>query len=207
MSLSCGGGGDGSEARDAPPQTTPPQTLEAAAAPTVTPTAVPASSDSTAESRAAAIAAELPLDFSIVVYNGEDVLGGSEVTLSELLARGKPVIVNFWAGLCSPCRDEMPDLQSVYDEYIDEVLLVGVDFGAFTGLGNTADALALIEETGVSYPTGKTEQAEVKEAYGLIAMPATFFIRPDGTVFETWVGAMSRSIFKDLVLRLIFASL
>jgi thiol-disulfide isomerase/thioredoxin len=82
---------------------------------------------------------ELTPNFQIVVYQGEDVLGGQEVEFSELLGQGKPIILNFWAGLCPPCRLEMPDFQEVYGEYNDEILLVGVDIGTFTGLGTQSE--------------------------------------------------------------------
>jgi thiol-disulfide isomerase/thioredoxin len=54
-----------------------------------------------------------------------------------LLEQDKPVILNFWAGICPPCRVEMPDFQEVYGEYREEVLLCGADPGidrSFIGL-------------------------------------------------------------------------
>ena len=69
---------------------------------------------------------ELASDFELIVYQGQEVLGGDTVRFQELLDQGKPVVLNFWAGLCPPCRVEMPDLQEVYDEYGDRMLLVGL---------------------------------------------------------------------------------
>jgi thiol-disulfide isomerase/thioredoxin len=60
-------------------------------------------------SGAVASESQLPADFVVLVYQGQDELGGSEVQFSELLAEGKPVVLNMWAGLCPPCRLEMPD--------------------------------------------------------------------------------------------------
>jgi thiol-disulfide isomerase/thioredoxin len=64
-------------------------------------------------------------DFMITAYLGEDVLGGQTVKLSKVFERGKPVILNFWAGLCPPYRAEMPGFQKVFDQVRDNVLLVG----------------------------------------------------------------------------------
>jgi thiol-disulfide isomerase/thioredoxin len=83
-------------------------------------------------------------DFQLSVYQGEDLLGGEEVKVSELLAQGKPVVLNMWTGLCPPCRVEMPDLQEVSEEYQGRVLLVGLDVGPFVGLGSRGDGRALL---------------------------------------------------------------
>jgi len=73
-------------------------------------------------------------DFDFSLYQGEDVLGASDLSLSEL--RGKPLVLNFWAGALPPSRAEMPDLQEFYDAYSDRVNLLGLDIGLFTGLGS-----------------------------------------------------------------------
>ena len=80
----------------------------------------------------------LETDFCFTLYQGEEVLGGSAVYVSHLL--DKPTVVNFWAGLCPPCREEMPHFQEFYDEFEERISFVGVDVGQFTGLGNPEDA-------------------------------------------------------------------
>lgn len=52
-------------------------------------------------------------DFGIVAYQGEALLGGREVRFSKVFEQGKPVVLNFWAGLCPPCRAEMPWFQKL----------------------------------------------------------------------------------------------
>ena len=85
----------------------------------------------------------LETDFSFTLYQGEDVLGASTVQLSDLL--DKPTVLNFWAGLCPPCREEMPHFQEFYDDFEERINFVGVDVGQFTGLGNPEDAQELLE--------------------------------------------------------------
>ena len=70
------------------------------------------------------VSASVP-DFTITGYQSEDVLGGQTVKFSKVFERGKPVILNFWAGLCPPCRAEMPGFQKVFDQVRDSVVLVG----------------------------------------------------------------------------------
>ena len=145
-------------------------------------------------------------DFQITVYQGEDVLGGEEVQFSALLAQGKPVVLNFWAGLCPPCRLEMPDLQAVHEAYQDRVLLFGLDVGPFTGLGSRDDGRALVQELGVTYPVGTTFESDVVRNYEVLGMPTTYFITPQGEIVETWTGLLTEDKLTELIEALLVAS-
>jgi thiol-disulfide isomerase/thioredoxin len=137
------------------------------------------------------VASELPGDFGITVFQGEDVLGGQEVAFSEVLAQGKPVVLNLWAGLCPICRRELPGLQEAYNEYGDRVLVVGVDIGLFVRLGTREDALALIDELELTYPAGTTSDVSVVRDYQVLGTPTTLFIKPSGKVIQRWTGLMT----------------
>jgi len=149
---------------------------------------------------------DLPLDFQIAVYQGQDLLGGQEVDFSAVVAQGKPVVLNFWAGLCPPCRLEMPDFQEVHEELGDQVVLVGVDVGTFTGLGSEEEGRALLQEVGATYPAGATDNGDVMRAYQVIGMPTTLFITPDGEIVERWTGLLTKDKMEELVQELIDAS-
>lgn len=133
-------------------------------------------------------------DFPVTVYQGEEILGGKEINFSELLARKRPVVLNFWAGLCPPCRAEMPDLQRFNDEFHDQVDLIGIDIGPFTGLGSRDDGRALLEELKITYPAGTTDDKGVVAKYGVLGMPTTVFIDSQGRVHEKWTGILDRDI-------------
>ena len=128
-------------------------------------------------------------DFSINAYQGQDVIGGESILLSQL--QGQPIILNFWAGLCPPCRAEMPEFQHFSDEYTGRALVVGVDLGQFFSLGTQEDATALLNELAVSYPAGYTDDASVVRELGVLALPATFFINPDGSLHRKWQGVLN----------------
>jgi thiol-disulfide isomerase/thioredoxin len=145
-------------------------------------------------------------DFEITVYQGADVLGGEKVRFSDLLAQGQPVVLNFWAGLCPPCRAEMPDLQEVYDEYQGRVLLFGLDVGPFVGLGSREDGRALLEELKVTYPAGTTSDPNVVREYQILGMPTTLFIKPNGEVIRNWAGLLNKQKMEELVEELLAAS-
>ena len=142
----------------------------------------------------AAAAADLPRvgDFEIVAYQTGAALTAERMQFSAVLDQGKPVVLNFWAGLCPPCRAEMPEFQEVYDEYQDRIVMLGIDLGPFTGLGSSAQGQALLIELGVSYPAGTTEDADVVARFQVLGMPTTLFVTPDGGVAAKWTGILTK---------------
>ena len=128
-------------------------------------------------------------DFDISLYQGSDALGAETVAVSDL--RGQPVVLNFWAGLCPPCRAEMPEFQRFADEYDGRATLVGVDLGQFFALGSEADAITLLQELGVTYPAGSTDDANLVRELGVLGLPATFFVAADGSLHRKWQGVLN----------------
>ena len=131
-------------------------------------------------------------DFRIVAYQGEDVIG-EEINFADLVGNGKPVVLNFWAGLCPPCRQEMPGFQQVYDELGDQFILVGVDVGPFVGLGSHADAEEFLEEFGITYPTAFATTSSPIQDYRVLGMPTTVFITADGQIDDTHSGFLTET--------------
>lgn len=129
-------------------------------------------------------------DFKLVAYQGEEALGGREIRFAEVIARGKPVVLNFWAGQCPPCRAEMPDFERVHQKYKDRVLLFGLDVGPFLGLGSRDDGRALLQQLRITYPAGTTFEPEVVQAYNLLGMPTTVFITPEGRILRSHTGIL-----------------
>ncbi len=127
-------------------------------------------------------------DFEFRLYQGASEVGFPEGNLSSL--RGRPMVLNFWAGLCPPCRAEMPQFQAFYEQSKDDVMMLGIDIGPFMQLGSRRDADALLRELGVTYPTGWTDDGSVPRKFGVTGMPTTVFIKSDGEIFEKAVGAI-----------------
>ena len=145
-------------------------------------------------------------DEMLFVYSGAEELGGEELTLAQVFEVGKPVVLNFWAGLCPPCRQEMPDFQEVYSERKDEFLLLGVDVGPFTFLGDQGDALDLIEELQISYPTAYVDSDELMREYNVFGMPTTVFMTADGDIVSQKNGFMSGDEMRERIQDMIDAS-
>ena len=145
---------------------------------------------------------DLAPDFSVTMFQGQDVVGGQEVSLHSLFG-DKPIVLNFWAGLCPPCRAEMPDLQEFYDKFEDRVLLLGIDLGQFTGLGNQEEAKELLAELEITYPAGFTEDESVVRDHQVLGMPTTIFIDADGKIFNKWTGALNLSVLEEKTLEML----
>ena len=115
---------------------------------------------------------------NISLYNG----GG----ISPERYAGKPVVVNFWASWCGPCRQEAPLFERLWREYGERgVVFIGVNIQ-----DAHADARAYLSEFGITYPNGYDEGGRISVDYGVIGIPVTFFINREGIVERRWVGAV-----------------
>jgi peroxiredoxin len=110
---------------------------------------------------------------------------GSTVTLSAL--RGTPVVLNFWATWCDPCRREMPALQATAANYDGQVVVLGIDQGE-----EPAVVQRFVDEYGLTYPILLDEEFAISERYAIGGMPTTFFIDAEGVIRHLWVGEMNR---------------
>ena len=138
-------------------------------------------------------------DFEFSVYQGAEVLGGTNVNFGDLLDGPKPVVLNFWAGKCPPCRAEMPALQRMYDEHREDIIFVGLDVGIFTGLGTQASGLALLDEFDITYPAGAPPGRTPMVNYSVVSMPTTVFFSADGDIFQRWDGAIQEGQMNAII--------
>jgi len=145
---------------------------------------------------------EVP-NFTVSAYQGADELGGREVELTKILDNGKPLVLNFWAALCPPCRAEMTDIQQVYEARGHEVTVLGIDIGPFVFLGSRDEGKALIEELELSYPAGTTFDQEAIREIGILGMPTTIFLKPNGEVQRKWTGFLTEDKFNELIDKLV----
>ena len=116
-------------------------------------------------------------------------LDGNPVRLADL--RGRPVLVNFWASWCVPCREEAPHLARFDREMKERARLVGVDFQDAKD-----DALAFVREFGWRFPNVRDPQGELASRYGLAGLPTTYVIDADGRIAKALSGAQT---FEGLV--------
>lgn len=117
-------------------------------------------------------------------------LDGAEFTLSAL--RGTPVVLNFWATWCGPCRAEMPELQSASERYEPRIRIIGVDQGESPEV-----VQAFMDELGVTFTVPLDADMEIGNRYRIIGMPTTFFIDKEGIVRQIWAGEMNGIILAE----------
>ena len=112
------------------------------------------------------------------------LLGGGQFNSED--HRGSPMIINFWASWCPPCRQESPGFERVWQRYRNQgIQLVGVDIQ-----DTEEEALAYVREFGLTFPNGRDTDGKITIEYGVIGLPVTFFISADGVVEGRWVGAL-----------------
>lgn len=119
-------------------------------------------------------------DFNLELYSGKTV------ALKDF--KGKtPVVINFWASWCPPCRDEAPALAKVSKLYEGKVKFIGIVTN-----DTRANSLAFMKEFGITYDNGP-DQSNIAAAYGLTGIPETFWIDKQGQIVDHWIGAIDEA--------------
>ncbi len=121
-------------------------------------------------------------------------LDGRTVSLADF--RGGPVVVNFWGNWCEQCRLQLPLLAEMKRRF-PAVPIVGILFQEDPEVGRAAAA-----HGDATWPQLVDPGGRVAEAYGLASAPATFFIRPDGTIAADLVGPVSTGILQKAYLKI-----
>ena len=126
-------------------------------------------------------AAETAPDFTMTNASGE------EVKLSDFF--DKPVVLNFWASWCGPCKSEMPHFEDAYQKYGEDInfVIVNLTDGARETVETASD---FIEEQGYTFPLYFDTNTEGAVTYGTYSIPVTYFIGADGVPVAQANGAL-----------------
>lgn len=115
---------------------------------------------------------------------------GNKVSLSDYL--GKPVVLNFWASWCGPCKTEMPDFEKAYKERGDEIqfLMVNMTDGSRETIDSASE---YIEDQGFTFPVFFDTDVDAANTYGAYSIPMTFFIDSEGYLTARATGALDEA--------------
>jgi len=117
-------------------------------------------------------------------------LSDGELSLREL--RGYPVVMNFWASWCEPCKAEAPRLTSSAEAHAGEVVFLGVDVQDFK-----SDARRFLERYETNYVSVRDGGGRLYSEYGLTGLPETYFLDSGGRIVAHVLGEISRAQLED----------
>lgn len=119
-------------------------------------------------------------------------LDGQPFALSDL--RGTPVVLNFWATWCPPCRAELPELQAASERLAGQVAIVGVNQAEAPG-----DVRSFVDRLGLTFSMPLDENGIASRTYGVRSLPTTFFIDRQGVIRQVQVGPVTEATLAQLL--------
>ena len=137
---------------------------------------------------------EKATDFTVINSNGE------KVSLSDYI--GKPVVVNFWATWCLPCKMELPYFDKFCKEYEGQVEFMMVNLA--DGFQETVDdAKTFIKENRYEFPVFFDTELSATNSYELYSIPKTIFVDKEGSLITSHIGVMNEATLKQYIENLI----
>lgn len=129
-------------------------------------------------------------DFTVFTGDGE------EIRLSDYA--GKPVVINFWATWCGPCKSELPAFDRMYEAYGEEMQFLMVNLT--DGQRETVEGVqSFLEENGYTFPVFYDTDYSGAMAYGASSIPLTVFVLADGTLAGGYRGAVTEEVLEQSI--------
>lgn len=114
--------------------------------------------------------------------------------------QGNPVLINFWASWCPPCRMETPDLMALYQKYGDRIGFIGINVTNQDDVENVYD---FVKQYQVTFPIALDHSGEVSRQYKLLAMPTSYVLDQHGVIVFKKTGIVTKpeieQVFEQLL--------
>ncbi len=111
-------------------------------------------------------------------------LDGETVRLSDF--RGQPVLINFWATWCGPCRVEMPDIQARHEKYAPDLVILAVDFDE-----PKETVQFFVDELELTFPILLDPGGKIQQLYLVRGYPSSYFVDREGLIQVVQIGVMT----------------
>jgi cytochrome c biogenesis protein CcmG/thiol:disulfide interchange protein DsbE len=121
-------------------------------------------------------------DFSLERLDSDDMY--------SLESTDKPIVINFWASWCGPCREEAPELVRLHEQYKDDVEVYAINL---TNTDSLVGVERFVEEYGFEFPVLLDRKGEIGGKYQVLSIPTTFFVDANGTIVHKIVGFASKT--------------
>ena len=133
--------------------------------------------------------APLPQAPDFTVYDR----AGNPVKLSDYF--GKPIVLNFWASWCGPCKSEMPDFQKKYKEMGDDIQFLMINLT--TDRETMDSATAFLDSTGYTFPVLFDTSGMAAYLYEVYYIPTTYFIDAQGNLVAMATSALTANMLQQ----------
>lgn len=134
------------------------------------------------------------IDFEVLNSNKESV------KLSDFY--GKPIVVNFWATWCGPCRNELPEFEEAYKKYNEQVEFLMVNLT--DGYSETVEGVEkFISDNKYEFPVYFDTEYSASNAYSIYSIPRTLFIDKQGNILNSYLGMMDEETLEKYIVTLI----
>lgn len=133
------------------------------------------------------------LDQSKVGKDNVDNYRAGKVSLDSY--KGKPLVLNFWAPWCPPCKEEAPALQAVYDRYKG----TDVEFLMVSIRDTDKNVADFMKDNKLSFPVALDTNAELTSKYSVTGIPTTFFIDRNGEIKRAFTGALKEAQMEEFI--------
>lgn len=140
------------------------------------------------------IAANVSAEFAAIGYSAPDFQATSlsAETIQLAQQQGKPILLNFWATWCGPCRAEMPALQRISAEFSDTALVIGIN------QGEQPDRVSqFADEFGITYPIWLDQDNTINRLYRIRSLPTTYYIDSNGVIRDQIIGTASEAVLSS----------